>query len=408
MALTRPRNRSRFIIAQKCEVNRDKKRWVMDFCKTYMTEAMKKALAEAFDSGYWHGGGPYTKRVESILRQRFGCDVWMTTSCTHALELAVRLCGLSEGDEVILPSFAYPSAANAVLLSGASIRYAPVDAVSYCLDVDALEGLLNDKTKAVIVIHYGGNSHKIRELSEFCRKKGLFLIEDAAQAIGSTVDGKALGTFGDFGTISFHSTKNIGCGEGGALVVADRHSDKRHEIECFLEKGTDHTAFKRGDREFYQWSALGSSYVPSDLLMAILYEGLQTFDEDNKVRLAAHRRYAEFFRALAHPAILNHSDRVKGESRHNAHLFYLVFRDKIGMQDFIGGMKARGIPCYQHFYPLHTAAFGRQFDMKDTDLSMEEHLWDCLVRLPLYTRMSQDEVDRVLTAAADVLESIHG
>jgi dTDP-4-amino-4,6-dideoxygalactose transaminase len=380
----------------------------MDFSKTYMTEVMKRALVESFDSGFWQGGGPYTKKVESILQERFGCDVWMMTSCTHALELAIRLCGLSDGDEVILPSFAYPSAANAVLLSGASIRYAPVDALSYCLDVDALEGLVNEKTKAVIVVHYGGNSYKIRELAEFCRKKGLFLIEDAAQAIGSMVDGKQLGTFGDFGTISFHSTKNVGCGEGGALVVAERHRDKRHEIECFIDKGTDHKAYRRGDREFYQWSALGSSYVPSDLLMAILYEGLQTFDEDNKQRVAAHRRYAEFFNELEHPAIMNYSDRVRGECQHNAHLFYLVFQDKGGAQGFIEGMKARGIPCYLHFYPLHTSEFGRQFDKKDTDLFVEEHLWDCLVRLPLYTRMTQEEVERVLAAATNVLESIHG
>lgn len=379
----------------------------MDFCKTYKTDPMKRALSDAFDSGYWHGRGPYTEKVEELLRKKLGRDVWMTTSCTHALELAVRLCGLSAGDEVIMPSYAYPSAANAILLSGASIRYAPVEENSYCLDPGALSERITEKTKAVIVIHYGGGSYKIKELADLCRKKGLLLIEDAAQAFGSTADGQALGTFGDYGTLSFHSTKNVGCGEGGALIVADRHRDKTHEIECFLEKGTDRAAFNRGDREFYQWSSLGSSYIPSDLLMAILYEGLKTFDEDNHTRILSYRKYAGFFRNLNHPAIINQSRRDLEEDNYNAHLFYLVFREKRQAQIFIDGMKQQDVYCYRHFYPLHASNYGRRFAVQGEDFSLEEHLGDSLVRLPLYTKMTREETSKVLRAAAEVLGAIH-
>ena len=369
---------------------------------------MKKALQDAFDSGHWHGGGPYGRQVEELLRERLGSETWVTTTCTHALEMAVRLAGIGEGDEVILPSFAYPSAANAVLLAGATVRYAPVDPASYCLEVEALATLISPRTKAVLTIHYGGVSSRIQDLADFCLRNGLYLIEDAAQAFGSTVDGRALGTFGDFGTYSFHSTKNIACGEGGALIVADRHRDLRHDIECYLEKGTDRLAFSRGDREFYQWSGLGSSYVPSDLLMALLYEGLKTFDADNRTRLRAHRSYADFFRDLDHPDILNYSDNTPSETSHNAHLFFLVFRDKERAQRFIEGMAARGISCYRHFYPLHASEFGQQFDDGQVDLSLEEHLGDCLVRLPLYTPMSGEETKTVLQAVTDVLGASRG
>lgn len=380
----------------------------MDFNKTYKTEAMKKALLEAFDSGYWHGRGPYTEKVESLLAERYGRKVWMTTSCTHALELAVRLCQLGPGDEVIMPSYACSSDGNAVLLCGASICYAPVEKNHYCLDLEQLAQLISSKTKAILVVHYAGVSCKIKELAKFCQERGLLLIEDAAQAFGSTVDGQPLGSFGDYGVLSFHSTKNVACGEGGALIVADQHQEQRDEIECFLEKGTDREASIRGDQESYQWSGLGSSFVPSDMLMAILYEGLKTFAQDNDTRRIAHYRYTDFFKKLNHPAILNYSGKVEEETKHNAHLFYLVFQNKKHTQQFIEGMKQNQIDCYRHFHPLHASLYGRQFTAKEASFSLEEHLGESLVRLPLYTRMTREETGVVLRAVAKVMGNIHG
>ncbi len=380
----------------------------MDFNKTFKNEAMKEALNRAFDSGHWQGRGPYTKKVETLLGERFDRQVWMMTSCTHALELAVRLCKLDRDDEVILPSYSYPSDANAVLLCGAKICYAPVEKDSYCLDLEALPGLISDKTKAVIVIHYAGVSYKIKELAKFCQDRGLILIEDAAQAFGSTVDGQALGSFGDYGTLSFHSTKNVGCGEGGALVVSDKHKDQFEDIECFLEKGTDRAAYTRGNREFYQWTGLGSSFVVSDLLMAILYEGLKTFDVDNELRCRAYQSYVDFFRQLKHPAILNYSGKKAVETKHNAHLFYLVFRTKEQAQVFIEGMKQRKIACYRHFYPLHASTYGKKFLLESESFTLEEHLGESLVRLPLYTRMTKQETSNVLSSVAEVMGRIHG
>ncbi len=380
----------------------------MDFSRIRASEKMRELLWESLEGGHWHGRGPYTKEVERLLSERLNASVWMTTSCTHALELALRLCHLADGDEVILPSYAFPSVANAVLMANGTIRYAPIEPVTGCLDVDALPGLVTERTKAVLVVHYGGQSHQIRELATFCRQNHLFLIEDAAQAFGSTVDGRALGTFGDFSAISFHGTKNVGCGEGGALVIRQPDSQQREMIESYLEKGTNRLSFERQQVSHYEWTSLGSSLVPSDLLMALLYGGLQEFDENNALRKNIYERYVRYFQENSFSGLERFSGQIESETTHNAHLFWLVWKDAFLAQKFIDLMRERNIPCYPHFYPLHLSKMGKRFRLGHEDLWYEEQIKDTLVRLPLFSSMSQSEVDMVFVALEEVREDFYG
>lgn len=357
-------------------------------------------LRKTLESGHIGSRGRNTIEVEGKLSKLLGDKkVLMTTSCTAALEMAVRLAEITVGDEVIVPTYTFPSTANAVLINGATPVLAPVDLRSLCITLDTIKQVRTSRTKAVMVVHYGGMSEDIQAISEYCKNENLVLIEDAAQALGSSYHGKPLGTFGDFGCFSFHQTKNETSGEGGALIINHGDVDLIKSAEIILEKGTNRIAFNRGEYDMYEWKSIGSSYSPSDLLMAFLSAQLDAFTDKLHKRRMQIKRYIEVFEALKVDGLScfrGYRDEYQSETssvttRSNAHLFYLRFDTSHDADRFYKAMLEDEVEVRKHFVPLHQSAMGCQFKSSQCDFSSNDQLFDRIIRLPLYSDRSELE-----------------
>ena len=362
-------------------------------------------IQEALMSGKLSGDGDFSKKCTDWFEQRLNpSKVLLTPNCTQALEMAAILINIADGDEVIMPSYTFVSTANAFVLRGASVKFIDVDPSTMNIDDSLIEGAITDRTKAIVVVHYAGLCCDMNNVMAIAKEHGLFVIEDAAQAMMSTFENKALGTIGDFGTFSFHETKNYTSGgEGGLLIINNESFFERAEI--IREKGTDRSQFFRGMIDKYTWQDIGSSYLPSELQAAYLYSQLENAGSINQNRLQIWNRYYDAFQDEGERGLIQ-LQTIPSSCEHNGHLFYLLLRSKEERQGFISYMSAHGVMAVFHYVPLHSAPAGKKFgsfvgaDTHTTSLS------ERLVRLPLYFKMTNAELKHVITTAKNFLSTL--
>jgi len=346
-------------------------------------------LSESISAGHISGNGPFTKRAEEQITKTLGNDrTLLTTSCTHALEMSALLLRLKPGDEVIVPAFTFVSTASAFMLYGAKPVFVDVRQDTLNIDLDQAEAAITPRTRAICVVHYGGVACEMDRLAKLAKEHNLILIEDNAHGLFAKYRGKYLGTFGALATQSFHETKNITCGEGGALVINDASLAERAEI--LREKGTDRTKFLRGQVDKYTWVDVGSSWVISDLLAAILFGQLSRANEIYDERMNIWNRYHNELQtwAVKHDVTL---PTVPEGCEHTGHVYHLRFQHGVQRDKFIEYLKQLGIYAVFHYQPLHLSTVGRILGGRDGQFPVTESAGDCLVRLPLFNSLTSDE-----------------
>ena len=342
------------------------------------------------------GDGVFTKQCNKWLEDRFHAQkVLLTTSGTTALDMAMLLCDLKPGDEVILPSFTFSSTATSAVLAGAELVFVDIRPDTMNIDETKIEAAITPRTKVIVPVHYAGVACEMDTIMDIARRHGLMVVEDAAQGVMSTYKGRALGTIGDFGCYSFHETKNYSMGEGGALVINNAAYNERAEI--LREKGTNRSKFFRGQVDKYTWVDFGDSYLPSEMNAAYLWAQLEKADEVNENRLATWHAYWEAFAPLQKAGLVELPTVPEG-CVHNAHMFYLKLKNLQERTAFIQYMKEKGIGCVFHYVPLHSAPAGMKFGRfngEDTYTTAES---DRLVRLPMYYQLTEPDREQVITA----------
>ena len=353
-------------------------------------------IAEAIRSGHISGNGKFTKEAERLLCTVSGSEnVLMTSSCTHALELASRVLELGPGDEVIVPAYTFVSTASAFALTGAKPVFVDVDPLTLNLDTELVAAAITNRTKAVCTVHYAGIARDIEQLARLCVSNGIELVEDNAHGLGATFRGKKLGTFGSLSTLSFHETKNVTCGEGGALAINDAQFLSSAEI--LREKGTDRAQFLRGQVDKYTWVGLGSSWVASDMLAAFLVAQLESFETIQSNRMQIWNTYNTELHDWAGRNGVR-TPHVPSGSQHPAHLYYLQFTDMDTRSDFISHVKSEGVMTVFHYQALNRSRIGIELGGLPGSCPVSENAADTLVRLPLFGDLTQQELDRVLSA----------
>ncbi len=362
-------------------------------CKPWIDEVEIGRVTEAM-KGRLSGDGPLGRSVEKRLEKELGVErVLLTTSCTHALELALLTLGIGPGHEVICPSFTFASSANAILRVGARPVFADIEPRTLGLDAASVGARITSRTAAIMPVHYGGIAADMDEISALARGHGLRIVEDAAHGLGGAFSGRALGTLGDAGCFSFHETKNITCGEGGALALTDREMAARAEI--IREKGTNRNAFLRGEVDRYSWVREGSSYVLPEVLAAMLDGQLDKFHEIQRRRAHICRRYREGLgewartRGVGLPPIL--ADRPSAH-----HVFYLLYPDGDRRDEALTHLRGAGIQASFHYIPLHSAPHGRAIGAADPLLPVTDSISARLLRLPLHPLLTEEEISRVI------------
>jgi dTDP-4-amino-4,6-dideoxygalactose transaminase len=355
-------------------------------------------VADAIARGHSAGDGSYTAKCHETLRARMGsAGVLLTTSCTHALEMTALLLDIQPGDEVIVPAFTFVSTVNAYVLRGATPVFADIRPDTLNIDEEKLEALITPRTKVIVVVHYAGVACEMDRIMEIAARHNVRLVEDNAHGLFARYKGTLLGTFGCLATQSFHETKNVICGEGGALVVNDPVYLERAEV--IREKGTNRSRFFRGQVDKYSWVDIGSSYLPSDILAAFLFAQLERYDEIHETRARIWQRYDE---QLRHWALENSvvCPRVPAHCEQPYHMYYILLPSLAGRTALIDHLKARGILSVFHYLPLHLSAMGRGFGGRDGLCPVTEDVSDRLLRLPFYndlTEALQDEVIEAIT-----------
>ncbi len=340
-----------------------------------------KYIAEAFENKQFSGDGIFTEKVSVELENIFNAKrVLLTHSCTAALEMCAILLNISPGEEVIMPSFTFVSTANAFVLRGGCPVFVDIDPLTQNIDIEAIEHAISSKTKAIVVVHYAGISCDMERLMMLANTYNIPVIEDAAQAIYSKYNHQPLGSFGDLATVSFHETKNISCGEGGALIINNNKFIERAEI--IREKGTNRSAFYRGDVDKYTWVDIGSSFLPGEVSAAFLFAQLQQGCEITNRRMEKWQTYHKYFSCLD-PSLVGEAMFVPRYSEHNAHMYYLLCPDLARRSHFISHMRSHGVGCVFHYVPLHSSPAGRKYGLCAGSLSNTKRAGNCLVRLPM-------------------------
>ena len=351
-------------------------------------------MKEAVENHKICGDGPFTKKCDAWIEERFGTKkALLTTSGSTALDMAALLCGLQPGDEVILPSFTFSSTANSFVLAGAKLVFVDIRPDTMNIDENKIEAAITDKTRVICPVHYAGVACEMDKIMEIAKKYNLMVVEDAAQGVMSTYKGRALGTIGDFGCYSFHETKNYSAGEGGAILI--NNVDYIEKAEILREKGTNRAQFFRGQVAKYNWVDFGDSYLQSDLNAAYLWAQLEMADEINGNRLETWSSYYEAFKPLEEKGIIE-LPTIPADCVHNAHMFYIKTKDLDTRQEFIKFMKDNEILCVFHYVPLHSAPAGLKFGRFN---GIDEHTTsdsDRLVRLPMYYNIAKEDLDKVI------------
>jgi dTDP-4-amino-4,6-dideoxygalactose transaminase len=351
-------------------------------------------LAQAVANRHLSGDGPFTKRCNAWLEAETGCrQALLTHSCTAAMEMAALLFDLVPGDEVIMPSFTFVSTANAAVLRGAVPVFVDIRPDTLNIDETLIEAAITERTRAIFVVHYAGVSAAMDEIMAIADRHGLFVLEDAAQGVAARYDGRPLGSIGHLGAVSFHETKNLIAGEGGALLINDaRFVDRAHILR---EKGTNRTKFLQGRVDRYTWVDLGSSYLPSELNAAFL---LAQFEQVEAIQAARHRAWDRYHRALApleHAGLLARPT-VPQICSPNAHIYYVLMPSVEKRAELLRRTKAEGIGTVFHYVPLHNAPAGLRFSRQNGPLPHTEALSARLVRLPLWAGLTDAAIDRVV------------
>ncbi|UOQ44020.1 dTDP-4-amino-4,6-dideoxygalactose transaminase [Halobacillus salinarum] len=340
------------------------------------------------------GNGPFGEKCRQWLEKRLGCEkALLTPSCTHALELAALLVDVKPGDEVIMPSYTFVSTANAFALRGAVPVFVDVELATMNMDVNLIDEAVTEKTKAIVIVHYAGVACDMEKVMEIAENYDLFVIEDAAQALLSTYKGKPLGTFGQFGTLSFHETKNYTCGEGGALLINDSHYVEQAEI--LQEKGTNRSQFKRGQVDKYTWQEVGSSFLLSELNAAYLYAQLEEADEIFHNRMKTWKRYKKQLESLRDQGIIA-IQRIPEECGHNAHMFFIKTVGEKDRSALMSYLDEQGIMAVPHYEPLHSSRAGREYGRPHGENQFTTEEGARLLRLPLYYGMEKEDVEYVV------------
>ncbi len=361
-------------------------------------------IKEAVDSYKICGDGQFTKKCNAWLEENFNAQkALLTTSGSTALDMALLLCDLKPGDEVILPSYTFSSTANAPVLAGAKLVFVDIRPDTMNIDEKKIEAAITKKTKVIIAVHYAGVSCEMDTILDIARRHNLMVIEDAAQGVMSTYKGKALGTMGDFGCYSFHETKNYSMGEGGALVINNPAYNEKAEI--LREKGTNRAKFFRGQVDKYTWVDFGDSYLPSELNAAYLWAQLEVADEINDNRLATWNAYYDAFKPLEEKGYIELPTIPVG-CVHNAHMFYIKLKDLEARTDFIEALKKDGVNCVFHYIPLHSAPAGHKFGRFDGEDEYTTKESERLVRLPLYYNLTLEDREHVIDSVKKYFENI--
>ena len=349
------------------------------------------------------GDGPFNSKVQSALEQMLNSQLaFLTPSCTAALELAALVLDIKAGDEVILPSNTFVSTANAFVLRGATPVFVDCDPRTLNMCPIQVEAAITNKTKCIVPVHYAGVSCAMSELMSLTENKNIYIVEDAAQAIGSKYSGEPVGTIGNVSTFSFHNTKNVVCGEGGAFILNDKHLVSSAQI--FREKGTDRSRFMNGEVDKYSWVSLGSSFLLSELCAATISGQLTNLKKITSYRVSLWERYYSAFKLLEDRGLIT-LPYVPDNCEHNGHMFFVILDDKIDRQSVIKKMAEKGIKVVSHYVPLHSSPGGLKYGRFFGSMEVTNRVSQKLIRLPMYYGLSEEDQLKVIESFVDTMEA---
>jgi dTDP-4-amino-4,6-dideoxygalactose transaminase len=373
----------------------------LPFNRPYVAGREFEYMREAAEHAQLAGDGPFTRRCHAWLEGRVGCHrALLTHSCTAALEMTALLANVGPGDEVIMPSFTFVSTANAFVLRGATPIFVDIRPDTLNLDEARIEEAITPRTRAIVAVHYAGVGCEMDAISRVAAASGLLVIEDAAQAFDATYRGRPLGSFGQLAAMSFHETKNIVAGEGGALYINDPAFVIRAEI--LREKGTDRSQFVRGQVDKYRWMDVGSSFLPGELIAAFLYAQMERADVITRARRAVWQLYDERLQRLEASGVIRRPI-VPPDCEHNAHMYYVLVRDLETRSRVLTRLNAAGVNAVFHYVPLHSSPAGIRFGRTSGTMAHTTALSDRLLRLPLWVGMTPDDVDYAVGCLASAL-----
>jgi dTDP-4-amino-4,6-dideoxygalactose transaminase len=371
------------------------------FNRPFMTGKELHYISQAHVRGRLAGDGPFTTLCHSWLEQRTGSvKALLTHSCTAALEMAALLFDIDVGDEVIMPSFTFVSTANAFVLRGAKPVFVDIRPDTYNLDERLVEAAITPRTRAIVPVHYAGVACEMDVLMDVANRHGLKVVEDAAQGVMATYKGRPLGALGHLGAYSFHETKNVICGEGGALIINDERLAQAAEI--VREKGTDRSRFFRGEVDKYTWQSAGSSFLPSEIAAGFLYAQLEEAERLTASRLQIWARYHQLLES-AESAGLVQRPMSPAHCAHNAHMYQLLIPRGMDRSRILCDLREAGVDAVSHYVPLHSSPAGRQFGRTDGPLSVTDDVSSRLIRLPMWIGLTEEDQDYVVQTVATVI-----
>lgn len=375
------------------------------FNKPFIIGRELEYIKDAIDRGMIRGDGFYSKKCHEYLEKNFDTKkALLTHSCTAALEMAAILIDIQKDDEVIMPSYTFVSTANAFVLRGGKPVFVDIREDTKNINEKLIEQHITSRTKAICVVHYAGIACEMDEITRISKKYNIPIVEDAAQALFSTYKDRNLGTIGDIGCFSFHETKNIISGEGGAIFINNEKYINRAEI--IREKGTNRSVFFRGEVDKYTWCDVGSSFLPSDLIAAFLYAQLEEKDKIYDKRIKIWNFYHLLFEKFENLSFIKRPTVSKG-STHNAHMYYITFRNLEERTQFIDFLKSRGINAVFHYIPLHSSPAGKLLGVTPLDMKTTDYISDTLVRMPMYYNISDEELLYIKDAVSSFFNLIH-
>ena len=375
------------------------KREMIEFNRAPFVGTEMTYMEQAIRNGKLCGDGPFTRKCSELMKERFHTEnILLTTSCTHALEMAAFLCDLKPGDEVIMPEYTFVSTADAFVLQGAKIVFVDIRPDTMNIDETKIEAAITERTKVIVPVHYAGVACEMDTIMAIAKKYNLKVVEDAAQGVNAYYKGRALGTIGDFGCYSFHETKNYTMGEGGALLFQDSAYLERAEI--LREKGTNRSKFFRGQIDKYTWVNYGSSYLPSDMNAAYLYAQLEAMEKINDKRMQIFNYYHEHLKVLEDRGLIERPT-VPEDIVHNAHMYYIKAKDLETRSALINHMREKGVQCVFHYIPLHTSPAGKKYGILHGEDSYTTKESERLMRLPMFYGLSMEDVSYVTQCVLD-------
>jgi len=377
------------------------------FTRPYLTGNEQKyindILANIQNGAQISGDGPYSKKCEQFMERKFNAGrVLLTTSCTSALEMTTRLINIQSGDEVIMPSFTFVSTANPVVMAGGKPVFVDIDPDTLCIDPEKIEEAITPRTKAIYPVHYAGVSCAMDEIMTIAKRNDLWVVEDAAQGVGAKYKDTYLGTIGDLGCYSFHETKNITCGEGGALVINRDDPELIERAEIIREKGTDRSKYHRGQVDKYTWVDVGSSYVQSEILAAFLYAQLEAMDEINRKRLEIWNKYYLSLQPLEEAGVIR-LPIIPDYAMHNAHIFYVLFQEQSVRDMVMKQLQDAGIHAVFHYIPLHSSPTGISRSYYINKLYYTDECTNRILRLPIYSGLTDDFFEYIVKKIEEIL-----